>query len=80
MSRIVVRVDDLYRATGTAKLSELPRYEEAVREAAGRGNEAVLTGRGPVWLYLRLMHALHGVARRLIYDSPVTGEVVIFDK
>ena len=24
----------------------------------------------PVWLYLRLAHALHGIARSLCYDSP----------
>lgn len=38
-----------------------------------------LTGPGPVWLYLRLAHILHGRARRLVYSSPVTGDVVIFD-
>ncbi len=37
----------------------------------------VLTGAGPVWLYLKIAHALHGVARKLIYRSPVTGDVVI---
>ena len=28
---------------------------------------------------LRIAHALHGKAKRLIYRSPVTGDVVIFD-
>jgi len=28
---------------------------------------------------LRIAHVLHGKAKKLIYDSPVTGEVVIFD-
>jgi hypothetical protein len=32
-----------------------------------------------VWLYLKIAHALQGEARRLIYASPVTGEIVIFD-
>jgi hypothetical protein len=27
----------------------------------------------------KLAHALHGQARQLIYSSPVTGEMVIFD-
>ncbi|MGH8470514.1 MAG: hypothetical protein ACREVY_16570 [Gammaproteobacteria bacterium] len=33
----------------------------------------------PVWLYLKIAHALHGKAKKLIYRSPVTGDVVIFD-
>jgi hypothetical protein len=32
-----------------------------------------------VWLYLTIAHALHGKARKLVYASPVTGEIVIFD-
>lgn len=63
----------------TAKLEELPRYIEKAKELAGDGNEVVLTGAAPVWLYLKVAHALHGKAKKLIYDSPVTGEVVIFD-
>ncbi|SPE58794.1 conserved hypothetical protein [Verrucomicrobia bacterium] len=43
------------------------------------GAEVTLTGNGPVWLYLRLAHALHGRARKLLYDSPVTGPVEIFN-
>ena len=39
----------------------------------------MLTGQAPVWLYLKIAHALHGKAKKLIYDSPATGEVVIFD-
>jgi hypothetical protein len=46
---------------------------------AGEGKEVILTGAAPVWLYLKISHALHGKARKLIYSSPVTGEVVIFD-
>jgi CRISPR-associated protein (Cas_csx3) len=46
---------------------------------AGEGNEVILTGPAPVWLYLKIAHALHGKARKLIYHSPVTGDVVIFD-
>jgi len=63
----------------TAKLEELPRYSEKAKEIAGEGNEVILTGQAPVWLYLKIAHALHGKARKLIYSSPVTGEVVIFD-
>lgn len=64
---------------GTAKLAELPVYEAKAKELAGDGNEVVVTGAAPVWLYLRIAHALHGKARKLIYHSPVTGDVVVFD-
>lgn len=63
----------------TAKLAELSQYVTKALELAGEGNEVVLTGAGPVWLYLKIAHALHGKAKKLIYRSPVTGDVVIFD-
>ncbi len=46
---------------------------------AGEGNDVVLTGKAPVWLYLAVAHALHGKARSLTYRSPVAGDVIIFD-
>ena len=63
----------------TAKLSLLPQYLEQVLALAGEGQAVVLTGAAPVWLYLQVAHALHGKAKRLIYRSPVTGDMVIFD-
>jgi hypothetical protein len=68
----------LYSGTGTAKLADLPAYEARVQELTPPGADVILTGNGPVWLYLRLAHALHGRARKLFYDSPVTGPVEIF--
>ncbi|MEK6591110.1 MAG: CRISPR-associated protein Csx3 [Nitrospinota bacterium] len=65
--------------TDTAKLSELDTYIQKAKELAGEGNNIILTGAAPVWLYLAVAHALHGKARKLIYRSPVTGDVVIFD-
>lgn len=62
-----------------AKLDQLPAYITKAKELAGHGQDVVLTGPGPVWLYLAVAHALHGVAKSLAYDSPVTGKVVIFD-
>lgn len=76
-SRRVIDLGEIYG--GVAKLADLPQYLEQAKSQAGEGNEVVLTGRAPVWLYLAVAHALHGVARKLIYTSPVTGEVVIFD-
>jgi len=72
-----VDVSRLYQ--DSAKLSELQGYVERALELAGEGQEVVLTGPGPVWLYLKIAHHLHGKARKLIYRSPVTGDVVIFD-
>lgn len=77
---VVIDVEALYRATGPAALQvHLPAYEHAVRAQAGAGRDIVLTGRGPIWLYLRLAHALHGTARSLTYRAPEAGEVLIFD-
>jgi len=64
---------------GQAKLAELSQYVKEVQEAAGHGNEVVLTGAAPVWMYLFIAHALHGKATRLKYLSPAMGEVIIFD-
>lgn len=62
-----------------AKLEEIDLYIEKAIDIAGERNDVVLTGQAPVWLYLKIAHALHGKARKLIYRSPVTGDVVIFD-
>jgi hypothetical protein len=77
MSNIILEINLLF--TSTAKLSELDSYIQKAKDLAGEGNEIVLTGAGPVWLYLKIAHALHGKAKKLIYRSPVTGDVVIFD-
>jgi hypothetical protein len=74
---VLIDLKDLYGET--TKLSLLSEYLEKALKLAGEGNEVVLTGAAPVWLYLKLAHALHGKARRLVYRSPVTADVVIFD-
>ena len=76
---VIIDVSALYSETGLAKLSELANYEAEVLAKAGTGTIVVLTGSGPIWLYLRLAHALHGKVKKLVYSSPATGEVVIFD-
>jgi hypothetical protein len=77
---VVIDVEALYRAHGdTAQQRHLPDYERAALAQAGHAADVVLTGRGPVWLYLRLAHALHSVARRLDYRAPEAGDVPIFD-
>ncbi|MBI3248488.1 MAG: hypothetical protein HYZ50_18455 [Deltaproteobacteria bacterium] len=76
-AQVTLNVETLYGET--VKLSSLPEYIEKVLKLAGQGNEVILTGAGPVWLYLKIAHALHGKAKKLTYRSPVTGDVVIFD-
>ena len=65
--------------SNAAKLNDLSAYVEKALKIAGEGNDVVVTGQVPVWLYLAVAHALHGKARKLIYRSPVTGDVLIFD-
>lgn len=76
-SEIIIDVSMLYNET--AKVSQLQTYLQKARDLAGEGNVIILTGQGPIWLYLKIAHALHGRARKLIYRSPVTGDVLIFD-
>ena len=77
--QIIIDVSTFYSETDTARLSDLPAYINKAQDLAGEGNEVVLTGPAPVWLYLKIAHALHGKSRKLIYRSPVTGDVTIFD-
>ena len=77
MKRIRIDLEDLYPEI--AKLADLPEYINKALELAGEGNEIILTGQAPIWLYLAVAHALHGKAIKLIYSSPVSGEIVIFD-
>jgi len=74
-----MKVDISTLFEGSAKLAELDSYIQKAKELSGEGNNVILTGAAPVWLYLKIAHALHGKARKLIYNSPVTGDVVIFD-
>ncbi|HOP06583.1 MAG TPA: CRISPR-associated protein Csx3 [candidate division Zixibacteria bacterium] len=74
---VTINVEELY--VGLAKLDQLEDYIRRVLDQAGEGNEVTITGKGPIWLYLRLAHALHGKALRLIYQAPNAENVLIFD-
>lgn len=78
---VIINVVELYGGLyqGQAKLDELPDYIAMAKDLAGEGNDVTLTGPGPVWLYLSVAHALHGVVKKLSYMSPITGVVEIFD-
>ena len=77
MLEVVIDLSNFF--SDNAKLSELDNYIQKAKSLAGDGNDVVLTGAAPVWLYLKIAHALHGKARKLIYNSPVTGNVIIFN-
>jgi CRISPR-associated Csx3 family protein len=77
---VLIDVERIYTSLGSTALQQnLPHYEQAALRQAGEGCDVVLTGRGPIWLYLRLAHALHGTARSLSYRAPEAGDVLIFD-
>ncbi len=75
--KVTVDLSTLY--SGRAKIKESENYISKALEMAGEGNDVVLNGAAPIWLYLKIAHALHGKAKKLIYSSPVTGEVEIFN-
>lgn len=79
--QITINVESLYKETedSTAKLVDLDKYCKKALQFAGEGNEIILTGQGPIWLYLKIAHVLHGKASKLIYRSPITGDITIFD-
>jgi hypothetical protein len=83
---ITIDISTLYGETGTAKLANLKAYEAEAKSLAGEGNTVVLTGGGPVWLYLGIAHALHGRVRKLMYRTPALrsaqnpeGIMVVYD-
>ncbi len=62
-----------------AKVRKLEQYLNLVEEKITDGADVIVTGRQPVWLYLAIGHHLHGIVSRLTYQSPVTGQILIFD-
>jgi hypothetical protein len=63
----------------SAKLCLINYYIADALEQAREGNVAALTGAAPVWMYLKIAHALHGKVTQLWYTSPATGLVLIFN-
>lgn len=78
--QVILNVETLYKEheEATAKLADLDKYCKKAIQIAGEGNEIIITGQGPIWLYLKIAHCLHGKAMKLVYRSPVTGDVIIF--
>lgn len=62
-----------------AVIGEKSAYTANALKRIGRSREVILTGAAPIWLYLLVARELHGKVSRLVYRSPNTAEVVIFD-
>ena len=77
MESVVLDLKSLYG--DAAKIASSSQYIEKALETVGGAQEVILTGAAPVWLYLRVAHALSGKATRLVYRSQVTGDVPVFD-
>lgn len=76
--KVEINLEDFYNER--AELKYLDTYIQKARDIAGEGNEVVLTGAAPIWMYLKIAHALHGKARRLIYSPAALNEdIIIFD-
>lgn len=76
---MTLNLSSLYSPDRQAKLAKTELYlKKAVRKAKP-GAVVTLTGNAPVWLYLKIAHALHGIVKTLYYESPVTGKVEVFN-
>ena len=74
---VIINLEEFY--SEQAKINQIPEYINHAKKLAGEGNDIILTGKAPIWLYLVIAHALHGVVRSLYYRSPITGDVKIFE-
>lgn len=78
---ITINIEELYAVDETALLAHLLEYERKAVALLPSDTvvDVCLTGGGPIWLYLRIAHALHGLVRVLSYSSPAAGKVIIFN-
>lgn len=77
MAEVLIDLEEMHE--GSAKLLMSNAYCKSAVDRAGRGNIVIITGKAPVWMYLRIAHALAGKAAALYYEAPTTGRVCIFD-
>ena len=74
---ITIDISEFHK--GEAKLKDINTYIDMAVARSGRGQVVTLTGPAPVWMYLRIAHALHGKVKKLFYTSPASGDVLIFN-
>lgn len=74
---MILNLETLYQ--DNAKINDIPEYLDQIDKLHLSGKDVILTGKGPIWLYLKIAHHLHGIVMSLTYDSPVTGQITIFN-
>jgi len=79
MEGMQIEIDLSRLYDGACRLSQLDTCLKKAKEMAEEGNDVILTGRAPIWLYLKVAHELHEIAKKLFYRSPVLGSILIFD-
>ena len=59
----------------------LSKYVIVALDFVGDSQIVVITGSAPTWLYLAVAHALaiSGTCKKLVYNSPSSGDVLVFD-
>ena len=69
---ITVDLQSIYNSLSgkEAKLSDIDLYVDDALKKAGEGNVVTLTGAAPIWMYLKIAHALHGKVKKLYYYAP----------
>jgi len=75
--KVTINVEELYGEK--ALVEKRNSYVTSALKKAGSSKEVILTGKGPVWVYLLIAKALHGKVSRLVYSSPTSGDIMIFD-
>lgn len=70
---LTINIEEIYGITnGNAVKSKIKEYLSKVNQLIDKHNPSnvILTGKGPIWLYLKVAHELHGKVIRLYYKSP----------
>ena len=72
MKEFIIDLKKIYEKISgpSAKLNDMDKYIAEAIVDAGEGNNVTLTGAAPIWMYLKIAHALHGKAKRLLYSAP----------
>lgn len=72
MTGTIIDLFEIYKSISgvIAKIDDIDEYVKLALAQAGEGNEITLTGAAPIWMYLKIAHALHGKAKKLYYSAP----------
>lgn len=71
-------VNDIYGEGESAKIEKIPEYKKKFKELA-QGKEVEIGGKGPIWLYMIALEAIHGVSKEFVYNDGRGNRILIFD-